>query len=143
LIKDDPVLQERCRPSRIKRLSRSNNTDSMMPLIRRKFSVVPMMAHDLGMPVADLRKLADHGPEAADLLARRMVELDLNSDELAATAPGTLQDLQRLCTLCESHRKCARDLGRDPADKASEDYCLNVAMLKLLDSMPWKSRSEW
>ena len=66
---------------------------------------VERMARDLGMPVCELRKLADHGPKAAGLLARRMVALNLDSNEVAATAPGTLQDLQRLCTLCESHRK--------------------------------------
>jgi hypothetical protein len=104
---------------------------------------VERMAHDLGMPSSELRKIADHGPDAADLLLRRMAELDLDSKEVAATAPGTFQDLQRLCTLCESRRQCARDLGRDPNDKAWEDYCPNVAMLKLLDSMPWASRREW
>ena len=66
-----------------------------------------------------------------------------DNKEVAATAPGTFQDLQRLCTLCESHRQCARDLGRVPADKAWEDYCPNVAMLKLFNCLPWASRSEW
>jgi hypothetical protein len=28
------------------------------------------MAHDLGLPASELRKLAEHGPQAADLLAR-------------------------------------------------------------------------
>jgi hypothetical protein len=104
---------------------------------------VERMARDLGMPSSELRKIANHGPQAADLLLGRMAELNLDSKEVAATAPGTFQDLQRLCTLCESHRQCARDLGRDPTDKAWEDYCPNVAMLKLLDSLPWASRSEW
>jgi hypothetical protein len=104
---------------------------------------VERMARDLGMPSSELRKVANHGPEAADLLLRRMAELNIDNKEVAATAPSTFQDLQRLCTLCESHRQCARDLGRDPAGKAWEDYCPNVAMLKLLDSLPWASRSEW
>ena len=104
---------------------------------------VERMARDLGMPSSELRKIANRGPEAADLLLRRMAELNLDSKEVAATAPGTFQDMQRLCTLCESHRQCARDIGRDPADKAWEDYCPNVATLKLLDSLPWASRSEW
>ena len=104
---------------------------------------VERMARDLGMPASELRKIASHGPEAADLLLARMAELNLDSKEVAATVPGTFKDLQRLCTLCESHRQCARDLGRDPTDKAWEDYCPNVAMLKLLDLLPWASRSEW
>jgi hypothetical protein len=101
------------------------------------------MAHDLGLPVSELRKLAQHGPEAADLLTRRMAELNLDSNEVAAVAPRTLQDLQRVCTLCESHRQCAGDLRRDPADPAWEHYCPNVAVLKMLNALPWVARSEW
>src|SRR6516225_4933652 len=86
------------------------------------------MAHDLGLPVSELRKLAEH---------------DLDSDEVTAAAPRTLQDLQRVCTMCESHRQCARDLGRDPADPTWENYCPNVAMLKMLNALPWVARSEW
>ena len=53
------------------------------------------MAHDLGLPVSELRKLAEYGPEAADLLTRRMAELNLDRNEVAAALPRTLQDLQR------------------------------------------------
>ena len=101
------------------------------------------MAHDLGLPVSELRKLAEHGPEAADLLTRRMAELDLDRNEVASVAPTTLRDLQRVCTMCESHRRCARDLGRDPADPTWEEYCPNVAVLKMLNALPWVSRNEW
>jgi len=104
---------------------------------------VERMAHDLGMPVSELRKVAEHGPEAADLLVRRMVVLNLDRNEVAATAPSTFQDLQRVCTMCESHKQCARDLARDPADGEWEDYCPNAAMLKLLDALPWAARREW
>jgi hypothetical protein len=104
---------------------------------------VECMARDLGMPVSELRNIAGHGPEAADLLVRRMAVLNLDRTEVATTAPSTFQDLQRLCTLCESYKQCARDLGHDPADRVWESYCPNVAMLKLLDSLPWAARREW
>jgi len=104
---------------------------------------VERMAHDLGMPVSELRKIAKHGPEAADPLVRRMAVLNLDSKEVAATAPSTFQDLQRLCTLCKNHRQCARDLASKPEDKAWEDYCPNVALLKMLDALPWAARREW
>ncbi len=104
---------------------------------------VARMADELGMSVAELHQVAAHGPDAADLLVRRMAALDLDRNEVAATVPGTFRDLQRLCTLCQSHRKCAQDLGRNPADSEWEDYCPNVATLKLLDSLPWTARSEW
>ncbi len=104
---------------------------------------IERIARDLGMPVSELREVANRGPDAADLLLRRMAALNLNKDEVAAIVPGTFQDLQRLCTLCESHRQCARDLKRDPDERAWEDYCPNVAMLKVLNSLPWASRREW
>ncbi len=70
---------------------------------------------------------------AADvLLARRMEVLNLDSNEVAAIEPSALRELQRLYTICESHGLCARNLARDPADRAWEDYCPNVAMLKVL-----------
>ena len=104
---------------------------------------IERIASDLGVSVSELRKIADHGPEAADLLLRRMAVLNLEKNEIAATAPSTYRDLQRLCTLCANHKRCAQDLGRDAADPAWEDYCPNVAMLKLLDSLPWTTRAEW
>src|SRR5512135_3334249 len=45
---------------------------------------VERMAHDLGLPVSELRQLAEHGPDAADLLARRIAALDLDKDEIAS-----------------------------------------------------------
>jgi hypothetical protein len=98
------------------------------------------MAHDLGLPVSELRRLAGYGPEAADLLAHRMAALSIDMREVNAVVPRTFQDLQRVCTMCESHRRCARDLGRDPADQAWEDYCPNAAMLKMLTALPWAAR---
>ena len=41
----------------------------------------------------------------------------------------TFQDLQRVCAMCESHRRCARDLARDSAIPAWKDYCPNAATL--------------
>ena len=52
---------------------------------------------------------AEHGPEAADLLARRIAALDLNKDEVATAVPRTLQDLQRVCTMwCKPQTMRAR-----------------------------------
>src|SRR5271156_81632 len=45
---------------------------------------VERMARDLGMPSSELRKIANHGPDAADLLLRRMAELNLDNKEVAA-----------------------------------------------------------
>ena len=104
---------------------------------------VDRIAKDVGVSVSELRTLARFGPKAADLLLRRMAALDLDRNEVAQTEPGTFQDLRRVCTMCERHKQCARDLARDPADGEWEDYCPDAAMLKLLDALPWAARREW
>jgi hypothetical protein len=104
---------------------------------------VERMAKDVGVSAAELRKLVRRGPEAADFLLRRMAALDLDRNEVSRTEPGTFQDLQRVCTLCESRRRCARDLGRDSADTEWESYCPNAATLKALNALPWAARREW
>jgi hypothetical protein len=104
---------------------------------------VERIAKDFGMPASEIRRLANLGPESAELLFRRMAALDLDRKEVAQVEPATLRDLQRLCTLCESHRQCARDLSRDSGDPGWEDYCPNVATLRALNALPWASRREW
>ena len=103
---------------------------------------VERIARDIGMPASEIRRLASLGPESAELLLRRMAALDLDRKEVAQVEPQTFRDLQRICTLCESHRQCARDLLRDSSDPAWEDYCPNVATLRALNAMPWSSRRE-
>jgi hypothetical protein len=101
------------------------------------------MAKDVGVSASELRTVARFGPEAADLLLRRMAALDLARNEVAQTEPATFQDLQRVCTMCESHRRCARNFARDSADPDWKDYCPNAATLIALSALPWAERREW
>ena len=104
---------------------------------------VERLARDVGVSASELRRLANLGPDSADLLLRRMAALDLDRNEVSRTEPRTFQDLQRVCTMCNHHRRCGRDLARDSADPAWEDYCPNAATLKALNALPWRARSEW
>jgi Family of unknown function (DUF6455) len=104
---------------------------------------VERMAKDVGLSASELRRLAAHGPDSADLLLRRMAALDLDENEVSRTEPRTFQDLQRVCTMCNSHRRCKRDLARDSADPVWQDYCPNAATLMALNALPWRARSEW
>ena len=104
---------------------------------------VERIAKDVGISAPELRALVRRGPEAANLLLRRMAAIDLDRTEVSRTEPRTLQDLQRVCTMCESKRRCSRDLVRDAADPGWQDYCPNAGTLKALDAMPWLSRREW
>lgn len=101
------------------------------------------IAKDIGLAPAELLDLAGAGEQAADLLPRRMAMLDLDPDEVGRISPRILQDLQRVCTLCRSQRRCARDPGRHATDPAWKTYCPNFGTLTALDAMPWSSRSEW
>ena len=90
------------------------------------------MAQDVGIPASDLRELARHCSDAADLLERRLEALGVSASELAKTAPAELRDMERLCTLCQSKGRCARDLGADPSDPVWRQYCPNEQTLVAL-----------
>ena len=104
---------------------------------------VEHIAKDVGVSVSELRWLARHKADDADLLLRRMAALDLSSEEVDKVERATFLDLQRVCTVCNCKRRCMRDMARNANDAVWEDYCPNVATLKMLDAMPWSSRREW
>ena len=103
---------------------------------------VERMAKDIGLSSSELRRLASLGPDSADLLLRRMAALDLDRNEVSRTEPRTFQDLQRVCTMCNHHRRCRGDLARDADDPAWHDYCPNASTLRALNALPWRARSE-
>ena len=115
----------------------TNNSPAQVELTCCAEGKVERIAKDIGMPASEIRRLASLGPESAELLLRRMTALDLDRKEVAQVEPQAFRDLQRICTLCESHRQCARDLLRDASNPAWEDYCPNVATLRVLNAMPW------
>jgi hypothetical protein len=96
---------------------------------------VDRIAKDVGISASELRRLVSRGPEEADLLLLRMAALGLDRNEVSRTEPRTFQDLQRVCSMCESHRRCARDLARDSANPRWEDYCPNAVTLMALNAI--------
>ena len=104
---------------------------------------IERMARDVRMSASELRAVVRKGPKAADLLLRRMATLDLDPTEVACLEPAALRDLQRVCTLCKSHRRCASDFVHDAPLSAWESYCPNADTLAALSSMPWAARREW
>jgi hypothetical protein len=90
------------------------------------------MAQDVGLTPSELRELARHCADAAELLERRLGSLGLSKPELAVSAPAELRDMERLCTLCASKGRCARDLATDPNDPAWRQYCPNEQTLVAL-----------
>src|SRR6516164_6362996 len=64
-------------------------------------------------------------------------------EEVERTEPRTFQDLQRVCTMCNHHRRCRGDLACHADDPAWHDYCPNASTLTALNALPWRARSEW
>ena len=90
------------------------------------------MAQDVGVSPAELRSLATHCSDAANLLERRLSALGLSAGQLVHDAPAELRDMERLCTMCESKGRCARDLAADPQDPVWRKYCPNEQTLVVL-----------
>jgi hypothetical protein len=120
--------------------SRSNTLAHLQSCAEQE---VERLARDSGISASDFRTLVSLGPNASDPLERRMVALDLDPGEVSKITPQTFRDLQRVCSFCQSHRRCLRDLARDPGKPEWKDYCPNVETLMALDTMPWTSRREW
>jgi len=90
------------------------------------------MVRDFGVTVAELRAL-----ERTDqplLLPRMLAALKIDAAELARTQPAALRDLQRVCSLCDSKRRCRSELAARDAARTYEGFCPNALTLKTLVS---------
>ena len=90
------------------------------------------LAHDIGVSEADFCILAGKWPDASTLLSQRLEQLKLDAADIGEAEPQVLRDLQRVCTLCVSKRKCKHDLAMRPSSPAWQDYCPNTLTLRAL-----------
>lgn len=90
-------------------------------------------------------------PESSDLLSRRMHALNLDTSEVARSEPEIFIRLRSVCSTCDSKVQCELDLDELDLARAStgeggvdsiawQDYCLNVATLKMLSALLPASR---
>jgi hypothetical protein len=93
---------------------------------------IERLAHDVGVTAADLCVLAGKWPDSTNLLSRRLEQLNLHAGSIVQMQPYVLRDLQRVCTLCASKRKCGRDLAANLSGPAWEEYCPNASTLHAL-----------
>lgn len=92
------------------------------------------IARDVGVAPSELRTLAGKWPDRTDLLSRRIAAIGLQPEQVQATEPLVMRDLQRVCTQCSGQSRCERDLNSDEGDPAWRSYCPNVATLVALRS---------
>src|SRR6266516_4716845 len=93
---------------------------------------VEHIARDLGVSRGELSVLAGKWPDAADLLSRLLEQVNLDRAELASVEPQALRDLERVCTLCGSKRRCEHDLAIHPSHPGWNEYCPNAPTLSAL-----------
>jgi hypothetical protein len=84
------------------------------------------MAHDIGVSEKDFRALAGRWPGSSELLSQRMHQLNLDASEMTPVEPAVAQDLQRVCSLCASQRRCRHDFASDPSAPGWRAYCPNA-----------------
>ena len=95
---------------------------------------VACIAKDVGLSPTELRSMARLGPDAARLLLDRMTALSLDAEAVAKNDPSTMRDLQRLCSSCESKKRCKHDLALERDDPEWRQYCPNSGTLAALQS---------
>lgn len=96
---------------------------------------IKRLAHKSRISTCDLRTLAMLGIHGADLLRRRMLILRVDPNRYCRSEPANFRKLQKSYSACNSHERCALDLAQDAVDPTRpdwQDYCPNVAMLKML-----------
>jgi hypothetical protein len=91
------------------------------------------IARDVGLATADLYTIAAKRPDAADQLKQRLAALHMDRAALLQAEPMVVRDLERVCTVCGSKRRCERDLARHPGDAAWRTYCPNAHTLEALE----------
>lgn len=107
----------------------------------REFAQLPpqeldVVAQDLGVSVHDLRAISARGRDGAAELLKRMALLHLDPADVAHREPAVMQDLERVCSLCDVRRRCRGDMRRDASDPVWEHYCPNADTLRGLQAEP-------
>jgi len=70
-----------------------------------------LIAKDVGLSPSALYAIAAKRPDAAALLQRRLDALHIERAKTASTDLAILRDLDRVCSVCGSKRRCERDLA--------------------------------
>ncbi len=93
---------------------------------------VMRVARELGLSAGELQELARKGPNAAELVLKMLVALQVDPKALENTDPQVMQDLQRLCTTCGAKKRCEHELADGTAGDRFRDFCPNAFTLDAL-----------
>jgi hypothetical protein len=89
------------------------------------------IAADLRLTDAELRQLANRGPDSAKLLDQRLAADGIAPDSIE---PAVMRDLQRCCSNCDSKSECAHDLKQTTQPAKWPSYCPNAETIEALSA---------
>jgi len=89
------------------------------------------LAQDIGVSTRDLEELVSLGRDP-EQLSEMLTALCIDKTALARSEPAVLQDMQRLCGLCEASGICRRALDSGTVATAYRNFCVNAPTLDAL-----------
>jgi hypothetical protein len=110
--------------------SRFVNDDDLQRLDRTEFAQI---ARDLNLSPAELHAISLGSNQSAVLLKKRMAEFGLSPEVVKKQHPEVSRDLERVCGMCLSTKRCANEFGQRGSDPSRFDYCPNTQTLQALE----------
>jgi hypothetical protein len=92
---------------------------------------MPAIARDLGLTELQLRALALQEPGVPKHLKRMVAALEI-ADTFESADSTLSRDMQSLCSLCGSKRRCERELRGGTASQTFHEFCPNATNLSVL-----------
>src|SRR4051794_28988840 len=106
--------------------SRFASDGELQALDRTEFAQI---ARDLNLSPAELHAISIGSGRSAGLLTKRIAEFGVSPEVVKQRHPEVWRDLERVCGMCSSGRRCGNERGPDPA---TSDYCPNTPTLQAL-----------
>lgn len=91
------------------------------------------VARDLNLSRYELQRLTGGTDSSPGLLRKRMADFDLAPEELTRQHPDVMRDLQRVCGMCDSTKRCAGEFAQNAPASSRTDYCPNTQTLQALE----------
>ena len=110
--------------------SRFVNDGELQGLDRTEFAQI---ARDLNLSPAELYAISTGSDQSAGLLNKRMAEFGLSPEVVKRQHPEVSRDLERVCGMCSSKKRCASEFGQRGSDPSRSDYCPNTQTLQALE----------
>lgn len=95
------------------------------------------LAGELGVSTDDLVTMAEAGDKASELMPARLRALGLDPDKLHDEETATYRDLERVCSRCQSIKRCTRDMAHGDIESGMREYCPNAPTMEAL--LEWEA----